>query len=79
MLQVGLVNWLKGGFISQHDYDLANHVAYVLCGGDIAEGQEVDENWLLKLEREAFMTLSKTEKTQERIKHLLETGKPLRN
>ena len=79
MLQVGLVNWLKGGFISQHDYDMASYVASILCGGDVAEGQDVDENWLLKLEREAFIKLSKTEKTQERIKHLLETGKPLRN
>ena len=79
MLQVGLVNWLKGGFITQHDYDLALKVAHVICGGDLEEGQEVDENWLLKLERKAFIDLAKTKKTQERIEHLLKTGKPLRN
>lgn len=79
MLQVGLVNWLEGGFISQHDYFLANQLASVLCGGDVNEGALVDEQWLLKLEKEAFMTLAATDKTQARINHLLKTGKPLRN
>lgn len=79
MLQVGLVNWKEGGFISEHDYLLANQLAFVLCGGDVNEGQLVDEKWLLKLEKEAFMSLAATDATQARIKHLLETGKPLRN
>ncbi|WP_133130522.1 3-hydroxyacyl-CoA dehydrogenase/enoyl-CoA hydratase family protein [Legionella yabuuchiae] len=79
MLQVGLVNWREGGFISEHDYFLANQLASVLCGGDVNAGELVDEQWLLKLEREAFMTLAETDKTQARISHLLETGKPLRN
>lgn len=78
-LQVGLVNWLEGKFISQHDYFLANQLAKVLCGGDVYEGQKVDEKWMLRLEKEAFMTLAETESTQARIGHLLETGKPLRN
>lgn len=79
LLQVGLVNWLEGGFISQHDYYLANQLAYVLCGGDVNEGEIVDEEWMLRLEKEAFMTLAATPLTQARIGYLLETGKPLRN
>jgi 3-hydroxyacyl-CoA dehydrogenase len=78
-LQAGLVNWLEGGFISQHDYTLANELAFVLCGGNLNQGTLVDEQWMLKLEREAFIKLAKTESTQARINHLLETGKPLRN
>lgn len=78
-LQVGLVNWLEGGFISKYDYFLANNLADVLCGGDINQGELVDEAWMLKLEREAFMTLASSPLTQARISHLLETGKPLRN
>lgn len=78
-LQVGLVNWLEGGFISQHDYFLTNHLAWVLCGGDVNQGEHVDEAWMLHLEKEAFMALAATPLTQERIGYLLETGKPLRN
>lgn len=78
-LQAGLVNWLEGGFISQHDYFLANQLAHVICGGDVDEGTLVDETWLLNREREAFLTLAATPLTQARIAHLLETGKPLRN
>lgn len=78
-LQAGLVNWLEGGFISKHDYTLANELAFVLCGGDLNQNTLVDEQWMLKLEREAFIKLTKTELTQARINHLLETGKPLRN
>ena len=79
LLQVGLVNWLEGGFISQHDYFLANQLAHVLCGGDVNQGEYVDEAWMLRLEKEAFMTLAATPLTQARIGYLLETGKPLRN
>ncbi|MGC1182258.1 3-hydroxyacyl-CoA dehydrogenase/enoyl-CoA hydratase family protein [Legionella sp.] len=78
-LQAGLVNWLEGGFISQHDYFLATELAKVLCGGNLNQGTVVDEAWMLKLEREAFITLASTPLTQARISHLLETGKPLRN
>jgi 3-hydroxyacyl-CoA dehydrogenase len=78
-LRAGLVNWLEGGFISKHDYTLANELAFVLCGGDLNQGTLVDEQWMLKLEREAFIKLAGTELTQARIHHLLETGKPLRN
>jgi len=78
-LQAGLVNWLEGGFISQHDYFMANELANVLCGGNLNQGTLVDEAWMLKLEREAFITLAATPLTQARISYLLETGKPLRN
>lgn len=78
-LHVGLVNWLEGGFISQYDYMLANHLAYVLCGGDVNQGEYVDEAWMLRLEKDAFMTLAANPLTHARIGYLLETGKPLRN
>ncbi len=78
-LQAGLVNWLEGGFISQYDYVLANHLATILCGGEVNQGTSVDEAWMLHLEKEAFMTLAANPLTHARIGHLLETGKPLRN
>lgn len=78
-LQVGLVNWLEGGFISQYDYTLANQLAMVMCGGEVNQGEYVDEAWMLRLEKEAFMTLAANPLTQARIGHLMETGKPLRN
>lgn len=78
-LQVGLVNWLEGKFISQHDYFLANELAFVLCGGELNQGTMVDEHWMMKLEREAFVRLAGMQLTQDRINYLLETGKPLRN
>lgn len=78
-LQAGLVNWLEGGFISQHDYFIAMELAKILCGGNVNQGTVVDEAWMLKLELDAFITLAATPLTQARISHLLETGKPLRN
>lgn len=78
-LQAGLVNWLEGGFISQHDYFLANQIAQVICGGEVNQGELVDEKWMLHLEKKAFLTLAETSLSQARITHLLETGKPLRN
>ena len=58
---------------------MANQLAHVICGGEVNEGQLVDDTWMLKLEREAFMTLAQTPLTQARIQAILETGKPLRN
>lgn len=78
-LQAGLVNWLEGGFISQHDYYLANELAAILCGGNLNQGTLVDEEWILKLERDAFIKVAATPLSQARMSHLLETGKPLRN
>ena len=65
--------------ISDHDYRVAKAAATALCGGDIEPGSRVDEAWLITIERAEFMTLLKTPETQARIKHMLETGKPLRN
>jgi 3-hydroxyacyl-CoA dehydrogenase len=78
-LKAHLTNLLAGGQISEHDFLVASKIAYVLCGGDIEAGSPVDEQWFLDLERECFMELLATEKTQARIEYTLKTGKPLRN
>ncbi len=69
----------EGEFISDHDVKVANRVAHVLCGGEITPGTPVSEQYLLDLEREAFLSLCGEKKTQERIAFTLKTGKPLRN
>ena len=74
-----LVNMLEGRFISEHDHDIALRIANVLCGGPVDRGSLVDEEWLLTLERREFVALAQLPKTQERIAHMLKTGKPLRN
>jgi 3-hydroxyacyl-CoA dehydrogenase len=74
-----LANMKEGGMISEHDYKVAKAAATALCGGDVETGSMVDEQWLLTVERKLFVELLKTEKTQQRIQHMLETGKPLRN
>ncbi|MBJ7262267.1 MAG: 3-hydroxyacyl-CoA dehydrogenase/enoyl-CoA hydratase family protein [Burkholderiaceae bacterium] len=78
-LKVQLVNMRDGGFISEHDFLLGCTVAHVLCGGDVDPDTEVDDAWMLGLEREAFISLLGHPKTQERIGGLLKTGKPVRN
>jgi 3-hydroxyacyl-CoA dehydrogenase len=79
MLKMMLVNMREGGFISGHDYEVGARIATVLCGGNVERGSSVDETWLLSREREHFVALAQMPKTQERIKHTLTTGKPLRN
>jgi 3-hydroxyacyl-CoA dehydrogenase len=74
-----LVNMLEGRFISEHDYEVSARIATVMCGGAVDRGSLVDEDWLIKLEREHFVALAQMPKTQERIVHTLTTGKPLRN
>lgn len=74
-----LVNMLEGHFISQHDFTIAALIADVMTGGDVEQGTLVNEQWILDLERKAFMTLLKSSKTQDRIANMLTTGKPLRN
>lgn len=74
-----LANMIAGRFISEHDFDIATRIADTLCGGQIERGSQVDETWLLDLERSHFVDLAKTEKTQARIAHTMTTGKPLRN
>ena len=72
-------NMRAGGHISEHDALIATRVATVMCGGDIEGGSLVDEQWFLDLERQHFMALMATEKTQARIEHMMKNGKPLRN
>ncbi|MDE2406709.1 MAG: 3-hydroxyacyl-CoA dehydrogenase/enoyl-CoA hydratase family protein [Xanthomonadaceae bacterium] len=74
-----LVNMLEGRFISDYDYEIAERIATILCGGKVDRGALVDEEWLLKLERQHFVELAQQEKTQARVLHMLKTGKPLRN
>jgi len=74
-----LVNMKEGGMISAHDYKVAKYAAIALCGGEVETGSLVDEEWLITVERRLFVELLKTPETQARIKHTLETGKPLRN
>ncbi len=78
-LKMMLVNMQEGGFISAHDFEVSSRIAETLCGGNIARGSLVDEQWLLDREREHFVALGLMPKTQERIVHTLATGKPLRN
>jgi 3-hydroxyacyl-CoA dehydrogenase len=78
-LEMMLVNMKEGGMISAHDYKVAKYAAIALCGGEIETGSRVDEEWLLAVERKLFVELLKDPLTQARIKHTLETGKPLRN
>jgi 3-hydroxyacyl-CoA dehydrogenase len=78
-LKLGIHVMREGEFISDHDVKVANWVAYVLCGGPVTPGTLVSEQYLLDLEREAFLSLCGEKKTQERIAFTLKTGKPLRN
>ncbi|HJQ26540.1 MAG TPA: 3-hydroxyacyl-CoA dehydrogenase NAD-binding domain-containing protein [Blastocatellia bacterium] len=70
---------VRGGFISEYDAHVARKLAYIITGGDLSHTAQVSEQYLLDLEREAFVSLCGERKTQERIQHMLKTGKPLRN
>ncbi|QIM53015.1 3-hydroxyacyl-CoA dehydrogenase/enoyl-CoA hydratase family protein [Hydrogenophaga crocea] len=74
-----LVNMRDGGFISQHDFNIASLIAHVVTGGDVNPGTLVSEEYLMTLERQAFCALITNPKTQERILGMLNTGKPVRN
>ncbi|MFA6902945.1 MAG: 3-hydroxyacyl-CoA dehydrogenase/enoyl-CoA hydratase family protein [Gallionellaceae bacterium] len=77
--KASMINMLEGGFISAHDYNIGCRVAETMCGGDVDAGSLVDEDWLLDMERRNFMELLSTQKTQDRIEHMLKNGRPLRN
>jgi len=68
-----------GNYMSDYDVEISRKVAYVLCGGDLTQTQEVDEQYLLEIEKEAFLDLLKNQKTMERIQYMLMNNKPLRN
>ncbi len=74
-----LLQMREGNYISGHDQLIAQKLAWVLCGGDVSSPTWVEEQYILDLEREAFVYLIRQPKTQERIMHMLGTGKPLRN
>ena len=78
-LETGIFLMGEAGFASEHDQKVARKAAYVLCGGRLTPGSLVSEQYLLDIEREAFLSLCGERKTQERIAHTLKTGKPLRN
>jgi len=76
---MGLRFFLDGGFISEHDHKIAMKIAHVMTGGATNTHEKVDEDYLLGLEKEAFLSLCGEKKSQERIAHMLEHNKPLRN
>ena len=76
---VGIDGMKQGGYISDHDKKIALKLGNVMAGGDLSEASFVSEQYLLDLEREAFLSLCGEKKTLERIQHMLQTGKPLRN
>ena len=79
MIKLALWTLHQQGYALDHDVTVGTKVAYVLCGGNVLENTKVSEQYLLDLEREAFLSLCGEPKTQARIQHMLATGKPLRN
>jgi len=78
-LKLGIHQMKRAGYISDHDAEIGTQLAKILTGGDLNHPTRVSEQYLLDLEREAFLSLVGMRKTQERIGHMLKTGKPLRN
>jgi 3-hydroxyacyl-CoA dehydrogenase len=78
-LKLGAYIMQQSGYASEHDVKVAGHVAHILCGGRVAPGTPVSEQYYLDLEREAFLSLCGERKTQERIAYTLSNGTPLRN
>ncbi len=78
-LLLGAEGMRLSGYLSEHDMKIAKKIAYVIAGGTVPYGTEVDEEYLLNLEREAFLSLIREPKTQQRMQHMLLKGKPLRN
>jgi len=78
-LHAGINGMWRGNYATDHDVTIAKKLAYVMCGGDLSEPTLVSEQYLLDLEREAFLSLTAEKKTLERIQSVLKSGKPLRN
>lgn len=78
-LLLGANSMHLSGYISEHDLKIAKALAYVIAGGKVPFGTEVDEQYMLDLEREAFLKLIAEPKSQQRMQHMLLKGKPLRN
>jgi 3-hydroxyacyl-CoA dehydrogenase len=79
MFMVGAHSMHAGGYITEHEKLMSEKLAYAICGGDLSVPTLVSEQYLLDLEREAFLSLCGERKTLERIEHMLKKGKPLRN
>lgn len=79
VLLVGAFSFRRANYISDHDRKIVEKLAYIMCGGDLTQDTLVSEQYLLDLEREAFLSLIGEQKTLERIQSILTTGKPLRN
>ena len=79
MFIVGADSFKEGNYITEHEKLMSEKLAHVLCGGNLSSPTIVSEQYLLDLEREAFLSLCGEEKTLQRIKYMLEKGKPLRN
>ncbi len=79
MLYAGINGMFRGNYISEYDVFIAKKLAYVMCGGDLSAPTLVNEQYLLNLEREAFLSLCGQKKTLERLQSVLKTGKPVRN
>lgn len=79
IVYVGANSMKSGNYISEHDQKISEKLGWVMCGGNLSAPTEVSEQYLLDLEREAFLQLCSERKTLERIQHMLTTGKPLRN
>ena len=78
-LLAGINGMWRGGYATDHDALVARKLAYVMCGGDLSEQSLVSEQYLLDLEREAFLSLCGEKKTLERIQSVLKSGRPIRN
>ncbi len=79
MLYAGINGMFRGNYITEHDVKIAQKLAWVMCGGDLSEPTLVSEQYLLNLEREAFLSLCGEKKTLERLQSVLKSGKPVRN
>jgi 3-hydroxyacyl-CoA dehydrogenase len=78
-MHAGINGMWRGNYATDHDVTVAKKLAYVMCGGDLSEQTLVSEQYLLDLERDAFLSLTAEKKTLERIQSILKSGKPLRN
>jgi len=79
LFEAGIAQMRFAGYITEHDAKIASKLAYVICGGDLSYAQNVSEDYLIELEREAFLSLCTEKKTLERMQGLLSGGKPPRN
>ncbi len=78
-IKSSLWNMQQGGYVTAYEQEIGGIIADVICGGDVPAGTPISEDYLLQLEREAFLRLCGNRKTAERVQHMLKKGKPLRN